>query len=530
MTALATRLAALERAAAGVEQLGLVEEAAMAVDTVRRARERAGFPGDAFVLALAGGTGVGKSSVLNALAGRTVSPVRAVRPTTDEPMAWIANERGEELAPLLEWLGVRHVAGHADAALARVAVLDLPDVDSVRTEHRALVDDLLPRIDAVAWVVDPEKYDDERLHAYLRTLRHHAARLRFILNKADRVRPDDLPVLERDLARRLEEAGIPAARIDIVSAVDGRGIAHLRDALAAEADAKALVTAKLVADARFAAERLGAAVGVRAGEPAAPLVPEERVTTAIRAAVDGALAVVDPPGLARQVQAAVLGRARRSGGSLLGRVVALLAWMTGQQRRRADPSGYLRDWRRRGSLGRVLNPVRTILVEAAGRVPAPSRPPVLRALGADDLESAVTRALDGVARDASRHLHVPGSWLWPVVGALQLLAGGAFLLAAAWYVTLVLAAGGVPVTTVELPVLGPIPLPLALLAGSVVVSAALGWLLSLHAGWIGRRRGHRVADEVRASVGAAVEEVGLRGLRRVEETRQAIAEEIGGMT
>jgi GTP-binding protein EngB required for normal cell division len=530
MTALAARLAALERAAAGVRELGLSDEAAAAADTVRHARERAGFPGDAYVLALAGGTGVGKSSVLNALAGRTVSAVRAVRPTTDEPIAWVADDRREELAPLLEWLGVRHVAGHADASLSRVAVLDLPDVDSLRTEHRALVDELLPRIDAVAWVVDPEKYDDERLHAYLRALRHHAARLRFVLNKADRVRPDDLPVLERDLARRLEEAGVPAARIDVVSAADGTGVDRLRNALAAEADAKALVTAKLAADARSAAERLGAAIGVGAEQPAGPLVSEERVTTAIGAAVDGALAVVDPPGLARQVQAAVLGRARRSGGSLLGRVLGLLAWMTGQQRRRADPSGYLRDWRRRGSLGRVLNPVRSILVEAAARVPAPSRPAVLRALGADDLESAVTRALDGVARDASRHLHVPGSWLWPVVGVLQMVAGAAFLLAAAWYVTLFLAAGGVPVTTLDLPVLGPIPLPLALLAGSVVVSAVLGWLLALHAGWIGRRRGHRVAEEVRASVGAAIEDVGLRGLRRVEETRRAIAETIGAMT
>ena len=34
---------------------------------------RVGFPGDAYVLALVGGTGVGKSSLLNALAGGEVS-------------------------------------------------------------------------------------------------------------------------------------------------------------------------------------------------------------------------------------------------------------------------------------------------------------------------------------------------------------------------------------------------------------------------------------------------------------------------
>jgi GTPase Era involved in 16S rRNA processing len=524
VTAVAARLAALERAADEVRGLGLVDEADAAAETVRRARERIGLAGGAYVLALAGGTGVGKSSVLNALAGRTVSTVRAVRPTTDEPIAWVADDRREEVAPLLDWLGVGHVAGHADASLRDVAILDLPDVDSVRTEHRARVDELLPRIDAVAWVVDPEKYDDERLHAYLRSLRPHAARMRFVLNKIDRVAAADHASLEADLARRLEQAGIPAARIHVVSATDGTGMEALRQALAAEADAKALVTAKLLADAGAAVEALGAALGVGPGAPAAPLVPDDRVAGAGREAVDGALAVIDPEGLSRQVQASVLWRARRSGGSLLSRVVGLLAWLTGQQRRRADPGGYLRDWRRRGSLGRILNPVRALLVEAAAGVPPRSRAAVLDAMGADGLETTVTRTLDGVARDAAAEVHVPRSWLWPVIGALQLVAGAAFLLAAAWYVTLFLAAGATPVATVEVPVLGPVPMPLALLTGAVATSALLGRLLSLHAGWIGRRRGGRVADRVRTEVAATVEAAGLRGLRRVEEVRAGLAE------
>jgi len=164
------RLDALERAANAVRGIGLEQEAESAEAVIHRGRERIGFSGEAYVLALAGGTGVGKSSLLNALAGHTVSAVRAVRPTTDEPLAWVSEDRREELAGLLSWLGVRHTAGHADSALSSVAILDLPDVDSVRTEHRARVDELLPRIDSIAWVVDPEKYDDERLHAYLRSL------------------------------------------------------------------------------------------------------------------------------------------------------------------------------------------------------------------------------------------------------------------------------------------------------------------------------------------------------------------------
>lgn len=514
------RLDAAVDAAAGI---GLDAAATRAREVVTVARRRVGFPGDVYVLALAGGTGVGKSSILNALAGRTVSTVRAVRPTTDEPVAWVASDRAEELRPLLEWLGVRHVASHADERLSGVAILDLPDVDSLRTEHRATVDALLPRIDAVAWVVDPEKYDDERLHHYLRAVAPHAARLRFVLNKTDRLADADRGAVAGDLERRLAQDGIAAPRVHAVSAATGDGMDDLRQALAQAADTKAIVVDKLTTDVSEAAAALGRAVGIERADPDRRLVPEARERAAIEEAVAGALSVVDPPGLARQVHAAVLGRARRTGGSLLGRVVGLLAWMTGQRRRHADPSGFLRDWRRRGSLGRVVNPVHRLLVEAAAPLPPPSRPAVLAALGADDLETEIARVLDGVARDAAADVRIRGSFLWLPIGAIQLVVGAIFLFAVAWYATLFVGGGSVPVATVEVPLLGPIPLPLLLLAGSVLVSAALGLLLSLHAGWVGRRQGRRLASRLREAVEAAVRDQGLVGLRRVEAARAVIA-------
>ena len=523
---LAEQLDRLVRGADAARGIGLEDVAAAADAVVRRARERAGFPGETYVLALAGGTGVGKSSLLNALAGSAVSEVRAVRPTTDEPIAWVAEERREELGPLMEWLGVKQVTGHADASLAGVAVLDLPDVDSIRTEHRSRVDELLPRIDAVAWVVDPEKYDDERLHAYLRSLAAHAPRMRFVLNKADRLAEGQREELAADLRRRLAAAGIDAPRVSVVSAQRGDGVDALRAELASEADAKGLVTGKLETDAREASAALAEAVGVEAEGELRPLLTADARAEATRSAIEGAVAVMDPPGVGRQVRAAVLARARHTGGSLLGRVVALLLWMTGQQRRSADPAAYLRDWRRRGSLGRAVNPVHAALVDASSRVPAGSRAAILRSLGADDTEAAVTRALDRVARDAGADLRVPGSILWPVIGVVQLAVGAVFAFAVAWYVTLFVSNGAIPVSTTELPILGPVPLPLVLLAGSIIVSAILGLILSTHAGWIGRRLGDRLAKRVRAEVAEAVEAAGMAGLDRVEAARR----QIGGMT
>ncbi|MGI8999726.1 MAG: GTPase [Candidatus Limnocylindria bacterium] len=503
-------------------EIGLTAEASRAERLLEDARERSGFRGDVYVLALAGGTGVGKSSLLNALAGHTVSAVRAVRPTTDEPIAWVADERREELAPLLAWLEVRHVATHADEDLSGVAILDLPDVDSVRTEHRATVDALLPRIDAVAWVLDPEKYDDARLHHYLRGMTPHADRLRFVLNKADRLTEPQREDLIADLRKRLSASGIATTRIDVVSAMTGEGIDALRAGMAREADAKALVTAKLTTDAVEARDRLARAVGLDPRAAYRPLVDDRRSSAATQAAVDGALALVDLPGVARQVRLAVLGRARRSGGSLLGRAVALLGWLTGQTRRTADPAAYVQDWRRRGSLGRAVNPVHAVLVEATAAVPPGSRPALLRALRADTLESELALALDDAARDAAVDLRVPGSILWSLVGAVQLAIGAVFIFAVAWYVTLFVSQGVIPVATIEAPWVGPLPLPLVLLAGSIVASAALGFLVSLHAGWIGRRAGARVAERTRGAITASVTEAGFSGLSRVEQARGVI--------
>src|SRR5919109_2679758 len=78
---------AIERLSLAIDAghvLGLPTDDAEAVRA--NAEQRLGFPGDVYVLALVGGTGVGKSSLLNALAGRPVSAATVRRPTTDVPI------------------------------------------------------------------------------------------------------------------------------------------------------------------------------------------------------------------------------------------------------------------------------------------------------------------------------------------------------------------------------------------------------------------------------------------------------------
>ena len=492
---------------------------------LERAAERLGFPGSAYVLALAGGTGVGKSSLLNALAGRVVSPARAIRPTTAEPVAWVADVRRDELAPMLDWLGASHVVGHAERTLEHVAVLDLPDFDSVEVAHRATVESLLPRVDALAWVIDPEKYDDARLHdGYLRPLARHAGRFLFVLNKADRLTDGQREEVRDDLARRLADDGIAGAPIFVVSARDGAGeLDRLRERLAGDADAKAVVAGKVLADARQAARQLAAQAALEQPDAGSPLIPDRRRAEVVAEATAGALDTIDLVGVRRQAERAVRERARRRGAGLLGRLLSLVHRASGRERRVGDPVGYLRAWRSRGTLARAANPVRRLAGEAALAVPPAWRPRVMELAAAGRVEGTVAEALDQAvaAETQAPGARPPGSLLWPIIGFLQLAATALLGLGALWYVTLLLSPG-IPVSTAELPVLGVVPMPLLLLVGGLAGSYLLSVLLHAHAAAVGRRWARSMSAAVRDSVARAIDERVMRPLDDLQAARDQL--------
>ena len=124
------------------------------------------------MVALAGPTGAGKSSLFNALAGRELVAASRRRPTTSSATAAVWGEQQDEL---LDWLEVplRH---RLDARAAGPRLLDLPDFDSVEHSHRVEVERMIRLVDLFVWVVDPQKYADSALHdRYLRPLAGYAA-------------------------------------------------------------------------------------------------------------------------------------------------------------------------------------------------------------------------------------------------------------------------------------------------------------------------------------------------------------------
>ena len=206
---------------------------------LRRSGERLRMSASHTVVALAGGTGSGKSSLFNALSGASFSPAGVMRPTTKHTHACVWGMEGA--APLLDWLGVqrRHRYGRAsaldegEASLTGLLLLDLPDHDSVVTGSAALVDRLVKLADMLVWVLDPLKYADDSVHRrYLVPLAGHASVISVVLNQADTLTAEQVKDCEDDLRRLLDAEGLTQTPVVVTSALTGAGLDDLRRMLA----------------------------------------------------------------------------------------------------------------------------------------------------------------------------------------------------------------------------------------------------------------------------------------------------------
>jgi hypothetical protein len=158
------------------------------------------------VIVLMGGTGVGKSTLLNALAGGTIAQASFARPTTRDPVVYYHQSvRPDRLDPAL-----RHcrLAPHDRPALEQKILVDTPDLDSNDLANREKLQAILPVADVVLYVGSQEKYHDKLgWELFLEQRRRRA--FAFVLNKWDRcirdqgggLRPDE------DLLRDLRSEG-----------------------------------------------------------------------------------------------------------------------------------------------------------------------------------------------------------------------------------------------------------------------------------------------------------------------------------
>lgn len=502
---------------------------------VSKVDERVRLSADHTVVALAGATGSGKSSLFNALAGLDIAAVGARRPTTASAAACVWGAEGAD--ELLEWLGVprRHRVSQesaldaGDDALRGLVLLDLPDHDSTEVSHRLEVDRLVELVDVFVWVSDPQKYADAALHRrYLSRLAGHDAVTVVVLNHADRLLPQALETCRRDLERLVAADGLPGVRVIATSATTGAGIDQLRTVVAEAVGRRTAWSQRLAADLDAAALELGAGVGD------SEVAPDDVLTgTGLVQALSEAAGV---PSVVRAVERAYLRSAVGAGGWPVTR------WV---RRFRPDPLRRLRlgqpaddgssSLARSSSLPRSSLPpsspaqrahvqlaTRRVSDRAGHGLPEPWAQAVRAAAqpSDDDLADALDQAV--VATDVQPRRRL---W-WGLAGALQLLLAGAAGVGFVWLASLA-AIGALRLPEPATPYLGPLPWPTLLLAGGLVCGLLLGAAVRLAAGWAARREGSRVRGRLEEAIAAVARARVVAPVAAVLEdhrvTRQSLA-------
>jgi uncharacterized membrane-anchored protein YhcB (DUF1043 family) len=154
------------------------------------------------IVAFMGGTGVGKSALLNRLAGKAIAKSGVERPTSREVTLFYHNSIA--LPTFAEQLPLAKIklAQHDNEREKNIIWIDMPDFDSTEQSNKQQVLSWLPHIDILIYVVSPERYRDEKAWRLLLAEGERHAWL-FVLNQWDR---GQLPQFA-DFNQQLQKAG-----------------------------------------------------------------------------------------------------------------------------------------------------------------------------------------------------------------------------------------------------------------------------------------------------------------------------------
>lgn len=489
---------------------GRIDDALLepAAKVTERATARLRLSGEHTIVALAGATGSGKSSLFNALTDLELAGVGVRRPTTSWALACAWGPEGAE--ELLEWMGipVRHQVSRMsmldrskdDTKLDGLVLLDLPDHDSTEVSHHVEMDRLVKHADLLVWVLDPQKYADAAIHdRYLRPMAAHKDVTLVVLNQIDRIPFEQRAAALQDVKRILTLEGLDNVPVIGVSATRGDGIDDLKRELARRIRAKAAAKSRLGADVGLVARDLADLSGT-ADVPG--------ISPADRAALD--IALINCAGVPQVVDAIASSTSRRAG---LATGWPLTRWLG---RLRRDPL-------------KNLAVEADMSISALARSSIPEATPVQRAsteiairdlsekasvgvgkpwsdairAASTDQSSDIADALDqaivstdlGVARPA---------WWWGTINVLQWVFFAMLVVGVGWLLVL----AGLSFAQVDPPTppkAAGVALPTLLLIAGVVFGIGLALASRVGARMTGRSKARRADRLLRAAIGDVAE-------------------------
>lgn len=210
------------------ERLRLTSEARRLIATIDNLAETY------LLVGLLGGTGVGKSTLMNALAGAEISSASHRRPHTDDIIVYHYKNASLPKILLKEDLP-HHFHQHDIPLVSQIILCDLPDFDSIEDEHLARVSSFMQHLDMLLWVASLEKYGDGRFYNLMRKAPKASTNFFYILNKIDLLFQAshaeaglaDLEAIEGQYRERVTDiTGDPDPRVFIISARDILENAH----------------------------------------------------------------------------------------------------------------------------------------------------------------------------------------------------------------------------------------------------------------------------------------------------------------